>query len=142
MPIPLVLLLLLLAACGRVGEDASRPLESRLEPSSPAPDARRPLSEGFTQRPPKDTPGLPPPAERLFSEVEQAELEARALAVSAEARAEAQSELQALVVEFEKYGDERDLLARIRSKATERARQGRLSYRTAEHILRQRHWFS
>jgi hypothetical protein len=137
MPIPLVVLLLLLVACGRGGEDSSKPLESRLEPSAPAADERRPLPEGFTQRPPMDTPGLPPPAEPLFSETERAELEARALAVSAEARAEAQSELQALVVDFEKHGDERDLLARIRSRAAEHARQGRLSYRTAEALFRE-----
>ena len=137
MPIPLVLLLLLLAACGRVGEDSSKPLESRLEPSAPAPDERRPLAEGFTQRPPKETPGLPPAAEPLFDEVERAELEARAVGVSAEARAGAQSELLALVDEFEQYGDERDLLTRIRSKATESAREGRVSYRAAEALFRE-----
>jgi hypothetical protein len=137
MPIPLVLLLLLLAACGSVGEDSSKPLESRLEPSAPAPDEQRPLPEGFTQRPPKDAPGLAPPAEPLFSEVERAELETRAVAVSADARAGAQSELLALVDEFEKHGNERDLLARIRGKATESAREGLVSYRTAEALFRE-----
>ena len=136
MPILLVLLLLL-AGCGNVGEDSSEPRESRLEPSAPAPGERRPLPEGFTQRPPKDTPGLPPSAEPLFSEVERAELESKALASPSEARAGAQSELLALVDEFEKYGDERDLLARIRSKATESAREGRVSYRTAEGLFRE-----
>jgi hypothetical protein len=136
MRVPFVLLLPLLAACGSVGQDSERP-ESRIEPSAPPPDERRPLREGFTQRPPKDTPGLPPPAAPLFSDLERAELEARALAVSAEARAGAQSELLALVDEFEKYGDERDLLARIRGRATESARQGRVSYRTAEALFRE-----
>jgi hypothetical protein len=136
MPILLVLSLLL-AGCGNVEEGSSEPPESRLEPSAPAQGERRPLPEGFTQRPPRDTPGLPPAAEPLFSEIERAELEARALAVSAEARDEAQIQLLALLDEFEKNGDEANLLARIRARATERAREGRVSYRTAEALFRE-----
>jgi len=136
MPILLVLLMVL-AACGKAGEESSEPLESRLEPSAPAPDERRPLREGFTQRPPKDAPGLPPAAAPLLSNAERAQLEARTLVVSAEEREGAQSDLLALVDEFEKHGDERALLARIRSKATESSREGRVTYRTAEALFRE-----
>ena len=136
MPILLVLLMVL-AACGKAGEESSEPLESRLEPSAPAPDERRPLREGFTQRPPKDAPGLPPAAAPLLSNAERAQLEARTLVVSAEEREGAQSDLLALVDEFEKHGDERVLLARIRSKATESSREGRVTYRTAEALFRE-----
>jgi len=136
MPILLVLLLLL-AACGKVGEESSEPLESRLEPSAPAAGERRPLREGFTQRPEKDTPGLPPPAEPLFSEVERAELEAKSHAVSPEERERALVELLALVDELERTGDAPGLLDRIRSNASESAREGRVSYKTAEEFFRE-----
>jgi hypothetical protein len=135
MPILLVLLLLL-AACGNVEEESSAPPPSRLEPSAPAPGERRPLKEGFTQRPPKDTPGLPPPAEPLLSDAESAELEAKTHAVSPEERDRAQADLLALVDELERTGDG-GLLDRIRSKARESAREGRVSYRTAEGLFRE-----
>jgi hypothetical protein len=137
MPI-LFVLLLLLTACGKVAEEeSSEPLESRIEPSAPTPGDRRPLHEGFTQRPRKDTPGLPPPADPLLDEIELAALETRVRQVPAEEREAAQFELLALVDEFEKHGDERDLLARIRSKAKESAREGRVSYLTAEALFRE-----
>jgi len=136
MPILLVLLLLL-AACGKVGEESSEPPESRLEPSAPPPGERRPLREGFTRRPEKDTPGLPPPAAPLLTDVERAQLEARRHLVSADVRDEAQAELLALVDEFERTGDAPGLLDRIRSKARESAREGRVSYRTAEELFRE-----
>ena len=136
MPIMLVLFLLL-AACGQVGEESSGPLESRLEPSAPAPGERRPLHEGFTQRPPKETPGLPPPTAPLLTDVEREALEAGSLEVSAEERERAQTGLLALVDEFESTEEGRALLARIRSKATEDAREGRVSYRTAEELFRE-----
>ncbi|MGH9389936.1 MAG: hypothetical protein ACRD1Z_09995, partial [Vicinamibacteria bacterium] len=116
---PILLVLLLLAACGRVGEESSEPPESRLEPSAPAPGKRRPLHEGFTQRPPKETPGLPPPTAPLLTDVEREALEGRSLEVSAEERERAQTELVALVDEFESTEEGLALLARIRSKATE-----------------------
>jgi hypothetical protein len=134
MPIVLALLLLL-AACGKVGDEAPTP-ESRLEPSAPPPGERRPLKEGFTQRPPKDTPGLPPPPEPLLSEVERAELEARSLSVPAEDRERAQAELLTLVDELERTG-ERSVLPRIRERAREVARDGRVSYENAEELFRE-----
>lgn len=126
MPILLVLLLLL-AACGKVEEDSSQTPESRLEPSAPPPGERRPLKEGFVQRPPKDTPGLPPPAEPLLSDVEREELEAKSPGVSPEERERAQADLLAHVDKFEKTGE----ASTIRSKAREDVRQGRVTYRTA-----------
>ena len=136
MPILLVLFLLL-AACGHVGEESSGPMESRLEPSAPAPGERRPLHEGFTQRPPKETPGLPPPTAPLLTDVEREALEAGSLEVSAEERERAQTELLALVDEFGSTEEGRALLAGIRSKATEAAREGRVSYRAAEELFRE-----
>ncbi len=132
----LLVFLLLLAACGNAGEESSAPPESRLEPSAPPPGERQPLKEGFTQRPPKDTPGLPPPAAPLLDEEERKALEAGSLRASPEERERAQADLLALVDEFEstEYGSV--LLARIRSKAKEVAREGRASYRTAEELFR------
>jgi len=133
----LLVLLMLLAACGKVSEESSEPLDSRLEPSAPAPDERRPLREGFTQRPPRETPGLPPAAEPLLSDLERAELDARTFVVSEEDRERSQSDLLALVDEFGRSGDDWALLAQIRSKAAESAREGRVSYRTAEALFRE-----
>src|SRR5574341_1434097 len=103
MPILLVCLLLL-AACGRVDDSKAQPT-SRLEPSAPPPGERHPLHEGFTQRPPKDTPGLPPPAGPLVSDADRAELAARGLRVSQEERERTQDDLLALVDAFEKSGE-------------------------------------
>lgn len=128
----LLVYLLLLAACGNVAEDSAAP-PSRIEPSAPPPGERHPLREGFTQRPPKDTPGLPPPAEPLVGDVERAELEARSLRVSPEERERAQVELLVLVDEFEKSGDG----AGVRSKARDDVREGRVTYRTAEELFRE-----
>ncbi len=132
MPVLLVFLLIL-AACGNVEEESRAP-ESRLEPSAPPPGERRPLKEGFTQRPPKDAPGLPPPAAPLFSDVERAELEAGSGRVPADERERAEANLLALLDEFERTA-EASLLDRIRSMAREGARTGRLPYRTAEKLF-------
>jgi len=136
MPILLVVLLFL-AACGNVEDGSSAPPPSRLEPSAPPPEERQPLREGFTQRPPKDTPGLPPPAAPFLTDVERAQLEVKGRLVSADVRDGAQAELLALLDEFERTGDGPGLLDRIRSKARESAREGRVSYRTAEELFRE-----
>jgi hypothetical protein len=125
----LLVCLLLLAACRNVAEESSAPTPSRLEPSAPPPEERQPLKEGFTQRPPKDTPGLPPPAAPFLTDVERGQLEAKRHLVSADVRDGAQAELLALVDEFERTG--------IRSEARESAREGRVSYGTAEELFRE-----
>ena len=48
-----------------------------------------------------------------------------------------QAELEALVDELERTGGGEALVARIRSRATESAREGRLIYRTAEELFRE-----
>lgn len=133
MPILLVYLLVFAACRSNVAEEAIAPPESRLEPSAPPASERRPLHEGFTQRPPKDTPGLPPPAEPLLSEMDRAELEAKSLRVSPEERDRAQSDLLVLVEEFEESGEG----SVIRSKAREDVREGRVPYKTAEELFRE-----
>ncbi len=127
----LVVFFLFLAACGT--ERDSHPLESRLKPSAPPPEERRPLKEGFPQRPPKDTPGLPPSAEPLLSDGEQADLELMLRTVSQEERGRAQTELLGRVDRFEKTGD----ASTIRSLVLDHARAGRVSYRTAEAFFRE-----
>jgi hypothetical protein len=126
-----VVLVLLLPACGT--ERESHPVESRLNPSAPPPEERRPLKEGFPQRPPKGAPGLPPPAEPLLSDGEQADLDLMLATVSQEERGRAQTELLARVDQFEKTGDR----STIRSLATDHARAGRVSYKTAEAFFRE-----
>jgi hypothetical protein len=129
---PILLILLFLASCGQEspGVDEGAP-PSHLEPSAPPPAERRPLREGFPQRPPKDTPGLPPPAEPLFTEAELAEMKAVHAGVSDAERDRAQAELLGLIEEYEETGSEA-LVARIRSSAVAHARTGRVSYSTAE----------
>src|SRR5262245_31982399 len=73
----LLALLLVFAACEAPKDRSADRPESHLKPSAPPPGERHPLREGFTQRPPRDTPGLPPPAIPLFTEAELHELEAR-----------------------------------------------------------------
>jgi hypothetical protein len=125
-----VALLLLAAACREVEERASTP-DSRLQPSAPPPEERRPLKEGFTQRPPKDTPGLPPPGEPLLTQGERAGAEARE--VSSEERERAQTDLLARVDRFERSGG----APAIRSTAREHAAAGRVTYKTAEELFRE-----
>ncbi len=131
---PIVLALLLALAACEVSEERSpgRP-ESRLKPSGPPPEERRPLKEGFTQRPPPDTPGLPPPAKPLFTEIEVEELEARSAASAPADRERAQADLRRLVDEFEKSAD----ASPAGAKAIESAKAGWIRYRTAEALFRE-----
>jgi hypothetical protein len=132
MPI-LLALLLALAACEARNERRSAEPESRLAPSAPPPGERRPLREGFTQRPPRDTKGLPPPAEPLFTEAELAEMKARSEQASPADVERAEGDLLELLEQFERTGNAPDLS----TNAVERARKGWIRYRTAEAFFRE-----
>ncbi len=132
MPI-LLALLLALAACEASNERSSGSPESRLQPSGPPPGERQPLNEGFTQRPPRDTPGLPPPAKPLFTESELLELETRSIASPPADRERAQANLLALLDEFERSEDS----STLRAAVIESARNGWIRYRTAEALIRE-----
>jgi hypothetical protein len=121
----LAALLFFAIACGP--ERAPKP-ESRIEPSAPPPEERRPLKEGFTQRPPKDTPGLPPPSAPLLADFERASGES-----AVEDRDRAQADLLARVAKFETTGEAPE----IRAKAREHAMAGRVSYLPAEVLFRE-----
>lgn len=133
---------MLLAGCGQEREPPEPP-PSRLEPSSPPPSERSPLREGFTQRPRKDTPGLPPPAEPLFTEAELESLKAARLEASAVEKDRAQAELLSLIEEYERNASEaapeanEALVARVRAAAVDHARGGRVSYGTAEALFKE-----
>jgi hypothetical protein len=124
MPV-LVALLLFAIACGP--ERFPEP-ESRLEPSAPPPEERRPLREGFTQRPPKNTPGLPPPSAPLLTDAERAPGES-----TVAERERAQGDLLALVARFEATREAPEMRARAR----EHAMAGRVSYLPAEALFRE-----
>jgi hypothetical protein len=121
----LLLLLLLSSACGRTEEKPARQIESHLEPSAPPPEERRPLKEGFTQRPPRDTPGLPPPIEPLVVGKPDA---------SPAERARAQQEL---LSRLDALADSSAVLPEIQSKARDGVRDGRLPYVRAEALFRE-----
>lgn len=142
---PLVLLLLfaLSSSCGqnrseketndpRVGSDDE--LRSTPPPSSES----RTLKQGFTQRPPRDTPGLPPPIPPLLDDEERAALDGRRATVAAEDRERAQEEIGSLVARFENDAskDPGALLGRLRSVAVGYAKEGRIGYLTAEALYR------
>jgi hypothetical protein len=132
MPI-LLAILLALAACGAPDERSAEPSESTLKPSAPPPGDSRPLKEGFTQRPPSDTPGLPPPGKPLFTESELAGIESRSPGVSTAERASAEADLVARLDEFERSGDP----SALREHAIESAKKGWIPYRTAEELFRE-----
>jgi hypothetical protein len=129
----LLAILLALAACEAPGERSPEPLESKLEPSAPPKEESRPLKEGFTQRPPRDTPGLPPPGKPLFTESELAGMDSRSAAAPAAERASAEADLEALLDEFERTGDP----SALREHAIESAKKGWIPHRTAEELFRE-----
>jgi hypothetical protein len=121
----LLLLLLLSSACGRTDEKPRHEIESRLEPSAPPPEERRPLREGFTQRPPRDTPGLPPPIDPLAVGGEDASPEE-----SARAQEDLRTRLDALV-------ESGAGLPELQSKAREAVKEGLVPYASAEALFRE-----
>ena len=132
MPI-LLALLLALAACEARNERSAGEPESRLEPSAPPPGESRPLKEGFTQRPPRDTPGLPPPAEPLFTDREIEAMKGRSEQASPADVERAESELLERLEEFERTGN----ASALSTSAVESARKGWIRYRTAEGLFRE-----
>jgi hypothetical protein len=121
-----VLLLALLPACGRDGakDDEHPPPESRIEPSAPLPEDSRPFPEGYTQRPPKNAPWLPPAPPPLVDAISEEN-------PSGAARDAAQSEILALVAEFEREGS-LAIVSRIREVVTVHVTGGNVSYRSGE----------
>jgi hypothetical protein len=121
----LFLLLLLSSACGRTEDKPRREIESRLAPSAPPPEERRPLREGFTQRPPRDTPGLPPPIEPLAVGGEDA---------PPEERARAQEDL---LIRLDSLVDSAAGLPELQSKAREAVKEGLVPHAAAEAFFRE-----
>jgi hypothetical protein len=120
-----LLLLLLSSACGKTEEETPPAIDSRLEPSAPPPEERRPLREGFTQRPPRDTPGLPPPIEPLVVGDATA---------SPEERARTQDYL---LTRLDALSSSTAVLAEIQTQAREAVKEGRLPYVRAEALFRE-----
>jgi hypothetical protein len=130
-----------LSSCGKnETEPPNRlePPESRLEPGGPPPEESRPFQQGFTQRPPRDFPGLPPPVDPLLDEAVLAALPEKALRASEESRARAQTEILTFLDELERAAPEEfpSLVARIRKAAVEQVSEGALSYGSAESFYR------
>lgn len=130
-----------LTSCGK-NETESRekldPPESRLVPSAPPPEESRPFQQGFTQRPPPDFPGLPPPVEPLLDESTLAALPDKADQASPESRGHAQTAILTLLDELERAPPEDfpSLVTRLRKESVARASEGALKYRTAESFYR------
>ncbi|HJS73571.1 MAG TPA: hypothetical protein VJ921_04745 [Vicinamibacteria bacterium] len=129
----LLAILLALAACGAPDDRAAEPAESKLQPSAPPPGESRPLKEGFPQRPPRDTPGLPPPGKPLFTEGELAGIDSRSPTASPAERTNAEADLVARLEEFERTSDP----SALREHAIESAKKGWIPYRTAEELFRE-----
>lgn len=137
-----VLVLAAVTSCGtdEIEPEKSREApESRLEPGGPQPEESRPFQQGFTQRPPPDFPGLPPPVEPLLDELKRAALPEKALRASAESRGRAQTEILTLLDELERTAPEEfpSRVARMRKQAVELVNEGALTYRTAESFYRE-----
>lgn len=124
-------------ACGHeeTGKGSASPApESNLEHSAPPAEESRPFRQGFTQRPPADTPGLPSPPEPFLDAETRAALFERERGASHEDRERAQTELLALVSEFERAAPDEaaELVGQIRKAAAKHAEEGRIVYREAE----------
>ncbi len=140
-PVGLLLLVALACACQKSDvEKGNRrgASDSELRSTPPPPSESRTLKQGFTQRPPRDTPGLPPPIAPLLDDEERAALETKRAAVSAAERESAQAELASLLSSFENAppADANLLVDRLRSTALGDAKQGRIGYTTAEALYR------
>lgn len=140
-------LLTIFAACGKPPEPepaspASKAESSGLSHRTPPPGESHPFRQGFTQRPPRDTKGLPPPAEPLFTTDEAAGLEEAARSATAVERQRAQEELRGWIETFETRApglgakNLEALIAKIRGAARDAARAGRIDYRSAEALYR------
>jgi hypothetical protein len=136
-----VLVLAALASCGKDERERPprlEPPESKLEPGGPPPGESRPFQQGFTQRPPPDFPGLPPPVEPLLDESELAALPDKEQRASAESRDRAQAAILSLLDELESAPPEEfsSVVARLRKQAIERVNEGALTYRSADSFYR------
>jgi hypothetical protein len=111
------------------------PDDSRLRYSAPEPSESRPIPQGFTHRPPPDTPGLPPPRPPLLDPREERTALAAAAGASEEAKARAQQELLALVARFERGADAEADRDRLREAVLERLRAGLVAHVTADALF-------
>jgi hypothetical protein len=141
----LPLLFALSFACERTGIEPAKDRpdadDVELRSTPPPPSQSRTLKQGFTQRPPRDTPGLPPQVPPLLDEAERAALEEKRDAAGETARQAAQAEIAALVSSFESGGaadasDRRAILDRLRAVAVDDAKRARIGYATAESLYR------
>lgn len=140
-PVIFVAGLVLAAGCSE-GERAARgederPVSAsqpRVEPSSPEPSASHPLRRGFTQRPPRDAPGLPPLPEPFLTPEERASLPRELDEVAARARAEAETEILESVRQFEARGEVEDVGA-LATRVREHAREGRIEHMSANDLF-------
>jgi hypothetical protein len=136
------LVVAVLLSCGKNETEPKKdlePVESRLEPGGPPPEESHPFQQGFTQRPPPDFPGLPPPAEPLLDESELAALPDKERSASAESRERAQAAILSLLDELESAPPEdfSSVVARLREQAIERVNEGALTYRSADSFYKE-----
>jgi hypothetical protein len=120
-----------LAACA-APPDADVREDSRLQYSAPEPEDSRPIPQGFTHRPPPDTPGLPaPPPPLLTAEEERAAASAAGRAGATE-RERAEREVLDRVSRYERSGSD---VEGLREAVIERLRAGLLSHFTADALF-------
>ncbi|HXV60994.1 MAG TPA: hypothetical protein VEK15_09900 [Vicinamibacteria bacterium] len=126
---------ILVVRCGEPPRrDAGRE-SRRIEPSAAPPDESRPIPQGFTHRPPRNAPGLPPPIAPFLSDSEREELASNEVVVSRDAQRRANDELSALIDAFEAHATE-GLVAELGERAREHARAGRLRHMSADELYR------